>query len=77
MLNNLNEQQSLWPRGKVLGGCSVLNVNLYVRGNRHDYDEWEKNGAYGWSWNDVFPYFLKSEDNVDGEYVLNGKLKIR
>ncbi|KAI2802135.1 hypothetical protein BLOT_010327 [Blomia tropicalis] len=68
----LNRKQSRWPRGKVLGGSSVLNVNLYVRGNRHDYDEWARNGAYGWSWKDVFPYFLKSEDQTAPEYLLSG-----
>ncbi|KAH9425679.1 hypothetical protein DERP_004895 [Dermatophagoides pteronyssinus] len=68
----LNSRRSLWPRGKVLGGCSVLNVNLYVRGNQNDYDGWANQGATGWSWSEVFPYFLKSEDNQDKEYLLNG-----
>lgn len=62
-----------WPRGKVLGGSSVLNYMLYIRGNKRDYDNWAKNGAYGWSWNEVFPYFLKSEDNTDPEMAFNGK----
>lgn len=65
-------KRSRWPRGKVLGGCSVLNFMLYVRGNKRDYDRWEKLGASGWSWRDVLPYFLKSEGNTDPDLASNG-----
>ncbi|XP_064487043.1 glucose dehydrogenase [FAD, quinone]-like isoform X2 [Ornithodoros turicata] len=68
----LREQRSNWPRGKVLGGSSVLNYMLYVRGSPHDYNKWEREGAEGWAWKDVFPYFLKSEDNTDPDIPDNG-----
>lgn len=54
--------QCSWPRGKVLGGSSVLNVMLYVRGHEKDYDSWEAAGNKGWSFKDVLPFFIKSED---------------
>ncbi|XP_050465868.1 glucose dehydrogenase [FAD, quinone] [Cataglyphis hispanica] len=52
-----------WPRGKVIGGSSVLNYMLYIRGNRRDYDIWEQQGCTGWGSRDVQYYFKKSEDN--------------
>ncbi|KAI1443220.1 GMC oxidoreductase [Annulohypoxylon stygium] len=50
-----------WPRGKVLGGTSALNLMTWNRGNREDYDAWEKLGNKGWGWNDLLPFFKKSE----------------
>ena len=57
-------QQSFWPRGKILGGTSILNYMAYARGSRHDYDAWESLGATGWNYEEVLPYFKKSENAV-------------
>ena len=54
--------RSYWASGKVLGGTSVLNTMQYVRGNSADYNEWAANGCKGWSYKEVLPYFLKSEN---------------
>ncbi|XP_054270821.1 glucose dehydrogenase [FAD, quinone]-like [Macrosteles quadrilineatus] len=54
-----------YPRGKVMGGTSVLHGNMYMRGNKKDYDQYEKLGLQGWGFKDVLPYFKKSEDNLD------------
>ncbi|XP_077552789.1 glucose dehydrogenase [FAD, quinone]-like [Haemaphysalis longicornis] len=60
---SFREQRSPLPRGKVLGGSSVLNYMLYSRGNRHDYDRWAKDyGANGWAYHDVLPHFKEIED---------------
>ncbi|XP_033741063.1 glucose dehydrogenase [FAD, quinone]-like [Pecten maximus] len=63
----MKEQRSRWPRGKVLGGCSSINMMVYMRGSRHDYDSWAREGCEGWSYEDVLPYFLKSEDVLSDE----------
>ncbi len=55
-----------WPRGRVLGGSSSLNGLLYVRGQPRDFDIWSQLGCHGWSWEDVLPFFKKSE-NWSGE----------
>jgi choline dehydrogenase len=60
---NCNGRQISLPRGKVLGGSSSVNAMIYIRGNRRDYDDW---GVEGWAWDDLFPYFLKAEDNERG-----------
>ena len=58
----MKDHKSRWPRGKVLGGTSSINALVYTRGNRADYDRWKKMGAEGWGYDDVLPYFKKSED---------------
>jgi 4-pyridoxate dehydrogenase len=54
-------------RGKVVGGCHSINVMTYARGDRTDYDRWARNGATGWSYSDLLPYFKRSETWIGGE----------
>lgn len=62
--------------GRVLGGSSSLNYMHHIRGSRHDFDAWEKEGATGWSYKDVLPYFIKSEDVQIPELKDSRKKKI-
>jgi choline dehydrogenase len=61
-----------WPRGRVLGGSSALNGMIYIRGAKSDFDSWAYNGAPGWSYRDVLPYFTRSEDFEDGPGEYHG-----
>jgi choline dehydrogenase len=63
---NCDGRSLYMPRGKCLGGSSSMNAMLYVRGRPLDYDLWEAQGAAGWGWEDVRPYFLRAEDNERG-----------
>jgi choline dehydrogenase-like flavoprotein len=62
----LGGRRGVQPRGRGLGGSSLINAMIYVRGQREDYDGWAQAGATGWSWRDVFPYFLRAENNERG-----------
>jgi len=75
----LNNRRIDWPRGKVLGGSSALNGLLYIRGDKHDYDNWEKLGNKGWSYKEVLPLFKKFECQENGEdqyHGVDGELKV-
>ncbi|WP_246129085.1 GMC family oxidoreductase [Colwellia demingiae] len=60
------------PRGKMLGGSSSTNAMLYIRGQKQDYDHWQNLGNEGWSYDDMLPYFKKSETNTRGESQYHG-----
>lgn len=75
----LNNRRIDWPRGKVLGGSSALNGLLYIRGDKNDYDNWEKLGNKGWSYKEVLPLFKKFECQENGEdqyHGVDGELKV-
>ncbi|MGY8905786.1 MAG: GMC family oxidoreductase [Pseudomonadales bacterium] len=61
-----------YPRGRVLGGCSSINGMIYMRGQASDYDGWRDMGNTGWGWDDVLPYFKKSEDHYAGADDFHG-----
>jgi choline dehydrogenase-like flavoprotein len=68
----LNGRSLIYPRGKVLGGCSSINGMLYLRGQAADYDGWRQMGNPGWGWDDVLPLFKVAEDYVDGPGEMHG-----
>ncbi len=68
----LNGRALNYPRGRVLGGCSSINGMIYMRGQARDYDRWRQLGNSGWSWDDVVPYFKRSEDFHEGADAHHG-----
>lgn len=68
----MNHRTSYWPRGKVLGGSSAINAMVYTRGHPADYDDWEMQGAAGWGWNEVLPWYLKLERSSRGGNLYRG-----
>jgi choline dehydrogenase len=76
---HLDGRRLFIPRGKVLGGSSSTNAMAYVRGNKEDFNEWASLGNQGWSYEEVLPYFIKSEHNEDFQgrfYGKNGPLHV-
>ncbi len=68
----LNGRSLVYPRGKLIGGCTSVNGMIYMRGQAADYDHWRQLGNTGWGWDDVLPYFRRSEDHWKGETALHG-----
>ena len=71
--SGLNGRAINYPRGKVLGGSSSINGMIYIRGQPEDYDHWGQLGNRGWSWDDVLPYFKKSENWEGAADDIHGK----
>ncbi len=69
---NLNGRRMHTPRGKVLGGSSSINGLVYIRGNPMDYEGWREQGAQGWGWADVLPYFRRAESRAEGGDAYRG-----
>ncbi len=67
----LMNREIYMARGKVIGGTHAINGLLHIRGAREDYDGWARNGAPGWAWDDVLPYFKRSEDHYRGDSDLH------
>ncbi len=76
----LNGRALAYPRGRVLGGCSSINGMIYMRGQARDYDTWRQLGNVGWGWDDVLPYFKRSEDQAvfaeDDYHRAGGELRV-
>ena len=68
----LNGRRGHQPRGKVLGGSSSINAMIYIRGQAQDYDTWAAHGNPGWGWQDVLPWFIRSENNARGASAWHG-----
>ncbi|MGB1252039.1 MAG: GMC family oxidoreductase [Candidatus Promineifilaceae bacterium] len=65
-------RKMFWPRGKMIGGCSSMNAMIYQRGNPADYRRWQEAGNEEWGWDDVLPYFIKSQNQERGGSEFHG-----
>ncbi len=68
----LGGRRGYQPRGRGLGGSSLINAMIYIRGQPQDFDGWAAEGCSGWGWHDVLPYFRRAEDNARGADALHG-----
>ena len=68
----LKQRRLYWPRGKVLGGSSSINAMCYIRGQHQDYDDWASLGNAGWRYDNVLPYFKRSERQAHGASTYHG-----
>jgi choline dehydrogenase len=75
----LDDRDMYWPRGRVVGGSSSINAMVYCRGMPADFDDWRELGNYGWGWDEVRPYFERSERRVaaDGQALTDGPLDVK
>lgn len=69
---HLNDRRGFQPRGQCLGGSSAINAMVYTRGSSLDYERWVDQGCTGWGYDDVLPYFIKSENNIHGGDEFHG-----
>ncbi len=69
---HMDGRRMYWPRGRVLGGSSSLNAMVYVRGHPYDYDRWVEEGAAGWSYAEILPYFRRAETRARGADAWRG-----
>jgi choline dehydrogenase len=63
---------ALFPRGRGVGGSSAINGMIFARGHRASYDAWKRSGARGWGFDDLLPYFKRSETSLSGDPALRG-----
>lgn len=69
---NMNNRRIHWPRGRAVGGSSIINGMVYLRGHARDYNRWTHEGALGWGWADVLPYFRRSQNHASGGSLYRG-----
>jgi len=68
----MNNRSLYWPRGRVIGGSSSINGMVYIRGQKEDFDRWEREGATGWGWDTMLRLFKKCEDQGRGADAFHG-----